>query len=64
MILKRALVNFAMIQSVILASSVSFSTQLPFDNHVEAVFFLTVVGSALSLAPAIIMSLIFAYLSK
>lgn len=64
-IFKKALVNFAMIQTVMFASSVSIGTQLPTSNGVVmAVLFTWLLISMFTLLPSLAVSFLFAYLSK
>lgn len=63
--IKKAAINFAMIQTVIFASSVSLGLQLPTSNgHLAAIGFVWILAFFLSLLPAVITSFLFAYLSK
>jgi hypothetical protein len=63
--IKKALINFAMIQTFILASSISVGIQIPTSSgSLAAIGFVWIVAFLLSLFPAAIVSAAFAYFSK
>lgn len=62
---KRALINFAMIQTVIFASSVNIGAHLPTsDGMLTAIAFVWLVTSMITLLPAIAVSVTFAYFQE
>lgn len=63
MIFKKTAINFAMIQAVLLASSIAVVSEIPFDNKVTASIAFFVVSSILTIAPSISLSFLFAYLT-
>lgn len=61
----KAMINFAMIQTVIFAASVNVGLQLPISNGIlSAIAFTWFIVFAISFLPAVIVSFIFAYFSK
>jgi hypothetical protein len=65
MVLKKTLINFAMIQAVILANSVNIGLQLPTSNgYLIAIGFVYILISMFSFIPSIVVSFAFAALSE
>ena len=65
MLFKKALINFAMIQTVVMATSLSLALQIPAMNPWHVTFlFLWLVAGGLSLIPSVAVSFAFAAMSK
>lgn len=63
--IKKALINFAMIQTVIFIVSVNLGFQVPVESgHLSAVGFIWLVSFGLSFLPALLTSFAFAALTK
>lgn len=63
--IKKALINFAMIQTVIFTTSVGVGLQLPTSNgSLMAIGFVLIVTFCFSFIPAVVISFLFAYLQK
>jgi hypothetical protein len=65
MVLKKTLINFAMIQTVIFATSVNVGLQLPTSNgSLMAIGFVYILTSLFSFIPSVAVSFAFAALSE
>lgn len=65
MIFKKALINFAMIQTTVFATSISLGLQIPTtDGSLIAIAFVYMFAFFLSLLPSVLVSFAFAALSK
>lgn len=64
MLFKKTLINFAMIESVLLMASINIGVNLPVTEPFKACLFIFVFFAAISLLPALGLSLVFAYLAK
>lgn len=65
MLFKKALINFAMIQTVIAATSISVGVHIPASNGaLMAIGFVYVLVGAMSFLPSVIVSFLFAYFQK
>lgn len=62
--IKLALINFLMIQTVLFATSISVGLHLPTENGLTAVIFVWLILSALSIIPSILVSFLFAAFAK
>lgn len=63
--IKRALINFAMIQTAIFATSVHIGVHIPTSNGVVmAVAFVWLVSFIVSLIPVVLVSSLFAYFQR
>lgn len=62
--MKQALINFAMIQTTILAISINLGTQVPTDNQLKAMVFIWFIIFAFTLIPTVSISLLFGFLQN
>lgn len=63
--LLKALINFAMLQTLLLTTSVGIATSIPASNGIFMTFlFCYMVSSLMTLIPAVSISLAFAYFQK
>lgn len=63
--MKQALINFAMIQTTILATSINLGSQIPIvDSQLKATVFIWFITVIFTLLPAIFASLLFGYLQN
>lgn len=65
MIFKKSAINFAMIQTVLLATSINVGVQIPTTSGpLMAIGFVWILAFCLTFLPSIAVSVLFAYLSE
>jgi F0F1-type ATP synthase membrane subunit c/vacuolar-type H+-ATPase subunit K len=61
---KKAFINFAMIQTVIIASSIGAAARVPIGDFFTLTLWFWILASAVSFFPSIIVSVLFTHFQK